>query len=95
MRHDRRTCQSQTEQALNILLADHLKFGAHTLMQHKVVCSKAGQQLSTNQCHSRSPIDCLNGRAKGMSIILTNPDHHELESEFIMIEPRATLTRLA
>ena len=43
MRHDRRTCQSQTEQALNILLADHLKFEGHTLMQHKVVCTKAGQ----------------------------------------------------
>ncbi len=71
--HDRHTCQPQTEQTLNMLSSIQFKLEAHILMQHKVVCSKAGRYLSTNQYHSRSPTEFVNGRAKGMSIIMTNP----------------------
>ena len=39
MRHDRHTCQSQTEQAINILLLVHFEFGIHMHMQHRVVGS--------------------------------------------------------
>jgi len=34
-RHDRQTCQLQTEQAINMLSSDQLGFGVHMHMQHK------------------------------------------------------------